>query len=130
MNTLKNRAFSLLEVILSLAILSIALVSLIALLPIGIQDYQNTKLLLIQERIADYVLTQYSLSDSRTAQEKTFYFNVTGDGANLQSYHYKAILRVTPPQGLPLSRLKLIQVQIQNRYGKESISRYSLSVDS
>lgn len=96
-----NKGFSLIEVLLSISILSIAVVSLLSLIPVGLIDYRQAKFSSVESFMADSVLISIATSSQPPSSSLKYFFDREGSFCDPKEAVYTATIQlqdtITPP---------------------------------
>jgi uncharacterized protein (TIGR02598 family) len=101
------RAFTLIEIIIALGVISFALIGLLGLLPAGLQTFRSTMNMSACTQIAQRIATDVTQTafDTliATPAPQDRYFDDQGSETNGQNYTYQARVRITSSTELPVS---------------------------
>lgn len=122
-----QRAFSLIEVVLALGVVSFGFISVMGMVPVGLQNYQRSMDTAIRTQIVQHIFNEAIQTDFDTlVQSKTLadrYFDDQGIEVNgAQNYIYQVKVDVVTSTDLPSSpssnpNLATLQIRIANNPG-------------
>jgi uncharacterized protein (TIGR02598 family) len=120
----RTRGFTLIEVTLALGVVSFALISLLGLIPAGLQTFRSSMDMSVRSQIVQRIAgdaMQTNFDTLIASESSDRYFDDQGRETTQQSYTYQVHVQVTPSTDLPAasspeanSNLATVQILIVN----------------
>lgn len=131
----RRRAFSLVEAVISIGIVSFAMMGILGMVPVGLATFRNAMNLTVESAIVQEVAGDLQRTDFANLKAGTFYFDEQGlrvGGADDPTRIYT--VEVAAPQPLDAASLVApdaatrISIQIQNRAEPTVTNRHSVII--
>ncbi len=114
-----SEGFSLLEVVVSIGLMTVGLVGVLALLPVGLADYRDSKRLSVESQMIDYISKACLMGSIAELQSSQYYFDREGVICDEKKFEYQVSLAFGDRHGLNNKRLKTVKMTIKSKGSKK-----------
>jgi uncharacterized protein (TIGR02598 family) len=132
-NKTTRAAFSLVEVVLALGVVSFAMMGLVGLIPVGLQTSREAINITVESQIVQSLAGDLQLADYSKLAGGTFHFDEQGTAVAVSDPDRLYTVAVTPqatrsPAGLSAGAAQSVLIEVTNRSNPRQMRSYNVLV--
>jgi uncharacterized protein (TIGR02598 family) len=115
--------------VVAIGLMSVGLVGVLALLPLGLADYRYSKQMSVESQMVDYLVKSCLTGNAAELSGSDFYFDREGVICTEKKSEYRVRLEIGNNHGMNNSRLRSVKMTIHAKSSKKDKVKHTLMMD-